>query len=315
MVIQSTRIIAGLFLLLSFCRPNAAQTPNPAASGPTSQDSAGFYPGWTLGTRFEGSTSSDGKVFDLATGAGYNFSHRFGIDLGVPYFFVGTPTAIKGKNPQAVSGTGLGDLGANIRFFLPGKSTNYASTIHLGAPTGDKSKGFSTGHATWNWSNHIEHGWGNFTPYIDGSVGNSVPDTQHFRRAFMTFGYNAAFEAGTQADAGPVSLSASAYDVAPWGTQTLISRVFRCRSGAKCASSGKTNNRKNYLNSSVSTGDASLARDNGFNASAEFKPKQLKAIDLEADYSRSIPLRLNTFSFGIAVDIAGILRSRGQQSH
>ena len=131
----------------------------------------------------------------------------------------------------------------------------------------------------------------------------------------MTFGYNAAFEAGTQADAGPVSLSASAYDVAPWGTQTLISRVFRCRSGAKCASSGKTNNRKNYLNSSVSTGDASLARDNGFNASAEFKPKQLKAIDLEADYSRSIPLRLNTFSFGIAVDIAGILRSRGQQSH
>ena len=302
-------------MLLSFCRPNAAQTPNPAASGPTSQDSAGFYPGWTLGTRFEGSTSSDGKVFDLATGAGYNFSHRFGIDLGVPYFFVGTPTAIKGKNPQAVSGTGLGDLGANIRFFLPGKSTNYASTIHLGAPTGDKSKGFSTGHATWNWSNHIEHGWGNFTPYIDGSVGNSVPDTQHFRRAFMTFGYNAAFEAGTQADAGPVSLSASAYDVAPWGTQTLISRVFRCRSGAKCASSGKTNNRKNYLNSSVSTGDASLARDNGFNASAEFKPKQLKAIDLEADYSRSIPLRLNTFSFGIAVDIAGILRSRGPQSH
>jgi len=235
--------------------------------------------------------------------------------LGVPYFFVGTPTAIKGKNPQAVSGTGLGDLGANIRFFLPGKSTNYASTIHFGAPTGDKSKGFSTGHATWNWSNHIEHGWGNFTPYIDGGVGNSVPDTQHFRRAFMTFGYNAAFEAGTQADAGPVSLSASAYDVAPWGTQTVISRVFRCRSGARCASSGKTNNRKNYLNSSVSTGDASLARDNGFNASAEFKPKQLKAIDLEADYSRSIPLRLNTFSFGIAVDIAGILRSRGQQSH
>jgi hypothetical protein len=131
----------------------------------------------------------------------------------------------------------------------------------------------------------------------------------------MTFGYNAAFEAGTEADAGPVSLSASAYDVAPWGTQTMISRVFRCGSGAKCPSAGKTKNRKNYLNSSVSTGDASLARDNGFNASAEFKPKALKTIDLEADYSRSIPLRLNTFSFGIAVDIAGMFRSRGSQSH
>lgn len=79
----------------------------------------------------------------------------------------------------------------------------------------------------------------------------------------MTFGYNAAFEVGTQADAGPISLSASAYDVAPWGPQTVVSRVFRCSSGAKCSAAGKTTNRKNYLNSSVSSGDASLARDNG----------------------------------------------------
>jgi len=97
------------------------------------------------------------------------------------------------------------------------------------APSGDKSKGFSTGHATWNWSNHIEHAWGDFTPYIDSGVGNTVSDTRHFRRPFTTFGYNAAFEAGTEVDAGPVSLSASAYDVAPWGSQTLVSRVFRCK--------------------------------------------------------------------------------------
>jgi hypothetical protein len=139
--------------------------------------------------------------------------------------------------------------------------------------------------------------------------GNSVPDTRYFRRPFMTFGYNAAFEVGTQADAGPISLSASAYDVAPWGPQTVVSRVFRCSSGAKCSAAGKTTNRKNYLNSSVSSGDASLARDNGFNASAEFKPKSLKTVDFEADYSRSVPLRLNTFSFGIALDISGVLRS------
>ena len=298
-----------LFLLLPLSAAHA-QTPGPAASGPsTSQDNAGFYPGWMLGARFEGSTSGDGSVYDLGVGAGYNFSHRFGIDLGVPYFFVGTPTSIKGKNPSAVSGRGFGDLGANIRFFLPGKATNYASTIHLAAPSGDKSKGFSTGHATWNWSNHIEHGWGNFTPYVDAGVGNTVPDTRHFRRPFMTFGYNAAFEAGTQLDAGAFSLSGSAYDVAPWGPQTVVSRVFRCASGT-CSSSGKTTNRKNYLNSSVSSGDASLARDNGFNASAEFRPSKWKAIDLELDYSRSVPLRLNTFSFGIALDIAGIIRSQ-----
>src|SRR5467141_2941467 len=306
---QETRLAAFLSLMLLCCFTSKAQSPTPPATGPTTQDNAGFYPGWMLGTRFEGSTSSDGSVYDLGTGVGYNFSHRFGVDLGIPYFFVGTPTSIKGKNPTAVSGNGFGNLGANIRLFLPGKATNYASTIHLGAPSGDKSKGFSTGHATWNWSNHIEHGWGNFTPYIDGGVGNTVPDTRYIKKPFMTFGYNLSFEAGTQVDAGPLSLSASAYDIAPWGPQTVISKVFRCTSGVKCSSTGKTTNRKNYLDSSVSSGDASLARDNGFNFGAEFKPKSLKTVDFEVAYSRSVPLRLNAFSFGISLDIAGVLRS------
>ncbi len=186
-------------------------------------------------------------------------------------------------------------------------------------------KGFSTGHATWNWANHIEHGWGNFTPFIDAGVGNTVPDTKSFHRPFMTFGYNLQFEAGTEVDAGPFSISGSAYDVAPWGTQTVVSRVFRCSGSVKCGATGTSTNRKGYLDASVQTGAASLARDNGFNASVEVKPmktidleyngfnasvevKPAKTIDLEFDYSRSVPLRLNTFSFGISVDLGAVLR-------
>jgi hypothetical protein len=300
-----------LLVLFAWASAIRAQNPSPAATGSTEKSQEGFTPGWGFGMKFEGSTSGDGTILDLGTGVGYNFSHHFGIDLGVPYYFVGTPSSIKQKNPSAVSGTGLGNLGADLKWNYPGQALNYASTIHLGAPTGDKKKGFSVGHATWNWSNHLEHGWGSFTPFIDGGVGNTVPDTRHFRRSFMTFGYNAAFEAGTEVDAGPLGLSASAYDVAPWGPQTVISRVFRCTSGTKCSAAGKTTNRKNYLQSSVSSGDASLARDNGFNASAEYKP--LKTVDLEFDYSRSIPLRLNIFSFGINIDIGSLLRSRPQQ--
>ena len=123
-----------------------------------------------------------------------------------------------------------------MKWLFPGPTVNYASTVHLEhTPTGDMGKGLpGTGHATWNWTNHIEHGWGNFTPFIDGGVGNTVQDTRSVRRPFMTFGYNAQFEAGTEADAGPVSLSASLYDVAPWGTQTVVSRVFRCSGSVKC---------------------------------------------------------------------------------
>jgi len=298
-------VVVALFLALGGGRATFAQSPNAAASGAAKSDE-GFYPGWNLGTRFEGSTSGDGSVFDLGFGGGYNFSHHFGVGLGIPYYFVGTPTAIKSKNPQAVSGSGLGNFGVDVKWFFPNPTVNYASTIHLGAPTGDLKKGFSTGHATWNWANHIEHAWGNVTPFIDGGVGNTVQDTRYFHRPFMTFGYNAQFEAGMEIDAGPFSVSGSAYDVAPWGTQTVVSRVFRCSGSGRCGAAGKSTNRKGYLNSSIQTGDASLARDNGFNSSVDVKP--VKTIDLEFDYSRSVPLRLNSFSFGIGFDLGAMLR-------
>ena len=281
-----------------------AQNPNAAGSAVAKSDQ-GFYPGWNLGTRFEGSSSGDGSIYDLSFGGGYNFSRHFGIGVGVPYYFVGTPSTVQANDPQAVSGSGIGNIGADLKWLFPGAIVNYASTIHLGAPTGDVKKGFSTGHATWNWANHVEHAWGNFTPFIDGGVGNTVPDTRYFQRPYMTFGYNAQFEAGTEVDAGPFSVSVSAYDVAPWGTQTVVSRVFRCSGNVSCGAAGSIN-RKGYLNSSVQTGGASLVRDNGFNASADIKPT--KTLDLEFDYSRSVPLRLNTFSFGIGVDLGALLR-------
>jgi hypothetical protein len=305
------QLVIFLLVTLMFASRASAQAPNAAASGQAKSDE-GFYPGWNLGARFEGSTSGDGSVYDLGFGGGYNFSRHFGAGLGVPYYFVGTPSSISANNKQAVSGSGLGDFGAELRWLFPGALATYASTVHLGAPTGDMKKGFSTGHATWNWGNHVEHAFDNFTPFLNLGAGNTIPDTRYFHRPYTTFGYNAQFEAGIEVDPGPLSISASAYDVAPWGNQTVVSRVFRCGSSAKCGATGKSSNRKGYLNSSVQTGDASLARDNGFNAGVEVKP--VKALELEFDFSRSVPLRLNTFSFGIGVDLAGILRRYQRKS-
>src|SRR5258708_35308096 len=101
-----------------------------------------------MGGHFEGSTDSDGRAFDLGAGVGFKFSHHFGASLGVPYYFVGTPSAVKTKNPGAVSGNGIGNIGADLKWLFPGKTMNYASTIHLVAPTGVIKTGFSTGHPT-----------------------------------------------------------------------------------------------------------------------------------------------------------------------
>lgn len=300
-----------VFFLFAYVSPIHAQSSTPAATASAKSPQEGFTPGWGFGMKFEGDSSGDGTITDLAAGVGYNFSHHFGLDLGIPYYFVGTPSSIKQKNPSAVSGNGLGSVGADLKWNFPQKILNYASTIHLGAPTGDTKKGFSTGHATWNWSNHFEHGWGNVTPFIDGGAGNTILDTRFFHRPFTSFGYNASFEGGTEIDAGPFSLTASAYDIAPWGTQTVYSRVFRCPSTAKCVPNGASTNRKGYTSASVQTGGASLTRDNGFNAGVEVKPRPY--LDLEIDYSRSVPLQLNDFSFAIGVDFRALMHRTATQ--
>jgi hypothetical protein len=80
------------------------------------------------------------------------------------------------------------------------------------------------------------------------------------------------------------------------------------RGHSTCGSTGTSTNRKGHTTTSVQTGGASLTRDNGFNAGLEVKPRPY--LDLEVDYSRSVPLQLNNFSFGISVDISSPLRSR-----
>jgi hypothetical protein len=301
-VYATLRSIAVLaVVLLPYRSVSFAQSPASPASGPIAKPAEGFTPGFNAGIKFEGSTSGDGSVFDLSSGVGYNFSRHFGVDLGIPYYFVGTPTSVKKNNPQAVSGDGLGSLGADLKGNFAGELVNYDPTIHFTAPTGETKKGLSTGHATWNFGNHLEHGWNTLTPFVDLGVGNTVNDTKYFHRPFITFGYNFQSEAGAEIDAGPLSLTASAYDVAPWGTQTIISRVFRCSSAATCSANGKSTNRKGYLDTSVQSGSAALARDNGFNFGVEIKP--IRYVDLEAGFSRSIPLHLNSFSFGVSVDM------------
>jgi hypothetical protein len=302
-------LLAGFALVLVFlglCPSIFAQSPIPAVNGPVSKDTGGFTPGWTLGTRFEGSSSGDGAVYDFGSALGYNFSRHFGVDAGVPFYFVTTPSSIKQNNPGAVSGVGVGSFFTDLRWNYPNKSLNYSTAIHLTAPTGDTKKGLSVGHATWNLANHFDHAFGDFSPFLDAGVGNTVMDTRFLQRPYATFGYNAQFNGGLEYDPGKFSFSASLYDVAPWGNQTVVSRVFRCGSAAKCASGGATHNRHSFTSASVSTGAADLVRDNGYNAGIDYKP--VYYLDLEFDYSRSVPLQLNSYSFGVGIDLSSLLR-------
>jgi len=214
----TTQLWKLVFLVGFFCASAVhAQTPSAVITGSSDKPQEGFTPGWGFGTKFEGSTSGDGTVTDLATGVGYNFTRHFGVDLGVPYYFIGTPSSIKKKNPGAVSGDGIGNVGMDLKWNYPNQILNYAPTVHFGVPTGDEKKGLSVGRATWNIVNHVDHTFGDLSPFVNAGVGNSVLDTRFFQRPFMTFGYNFQSEAGVEYDPGNFSFTASAYDVAPLG--------------------------------------------------------------------------------------------------
>jgi hypothetical protein len=293
-------------LVLVLCPPVLAQSPIPAATNPASKDSGGLSPGWTLGARFEGTYSSDAGVYDVGSALGYNFTHHFGVDMGVPFYFITVPSSIQQSNPGAVSGVGMGNVFVDLLLNYPHPSLNYTSAIHLTGPIADTKKGLSTGHATWNFNNHFDHAYGDWSPFVDAGVGNSLMDTRYFTRPFTTFGYNAAFTGGLEYDKGPLSLQAGAYDIAPWGNQTVISRAFRCATGTTCTSGGPSTNRHGFTSSNVTTGGSSLVRDNGYEAGIDFKPAHY--LDFEFDYSRSVPLHLNNYSFGIGVNLSSLVR-------
>ena len=296
-------------LLLTLCPSTLAQTPIPAATHAASKtDEGGFSPGWTLGARFEGDYSTDAGVYDVASALGYNFSRHFGVDAGVPFYFVTVPYSTQQSNPGAASGAGVGNTFLDLLLTYPNPSLNYGSAVHLTVPVASIKKGFSTGHATWNYTNHFDRAFGDWSPFVDVGVGNTILDTKYFTRPYTSFGYNAAFTGGLEYDKGPFSVQAGAYDVAPWGNQTQYSRVFRCGGGPSCSAAGSSHNRKGYTNSSVTSGGADLVRDNGYEAAFDFKP--VYYLDFEFDYGRSVPLHLNNYSFGVGVNLSSLVRPR-----
>src|SRR5260370_38593858 len=93
------------------------------------------------------------------------------------------------------------------------------------APIGDSTKGLSTVHATYGWTNHFDRSFGHWTPFVDAGLANSVPNTVFFKQ-FTSLGHLVHFEGGTTLSLiGPLSASASLYDFAPCGSPQVFGRL------------------------------------------------------------------------------------------
>lgn len=247
----------------------------------------------------EGSANSEGQAMTLTSSASYNFNQHFRAGLGIPIYFNHTSSST-----ATTTNTGIGNFFAMLGGTWKNPRLNYATTLTGSAPTGDKSKGLSTGHATFDWNNRFDHDFSRFTPFADAGVGNSVPDTRFFLRPFASFGTLAHFEAGTDVDMShTISLTLSAYDVAPWGSQTIFSRFVNSGSTGSGGGHGRV-----FETRHETTGGASLTRDNGFTAGVSASPAPY--LDFELGYTRSVHFALNTVSFGVGVNLSKLFGGR-----
>ena len=273
--------------------------------------------GFAFYERFQGSASSLGWVNQLDTSVGYNFGAHFSLDAGLPVYFI-RPSSSTIAATGTSSGNGIGNVYAQLRLSEAGRIVNFASTLTGTAPTGDKTNGFSTGHATVDWSNYFEHSFSQLTPFFDVGIGNAVSDTMFFIRPYTTYGVVTHVEGGARYRlVRGLSVGISGFAIEPSGEQTVVSRLVQ-RSGSRTTTGGTSTSgsrtsgsgeRRVFQTTSVTTGTADIARDNGFSTWLQIAPAT--GVSLYAGYTRSTHFALNTAFFGISFNLGKAIRSLG----
>lgn len=267
-----------------------AQTKAPA---PAAKDS-----GWVAYEQFGGTSNGDGQVYEFSSSLGYNFNEHFGMDAGIPIYFV-RPSASSG----GTSSNGIGNPSVDARVKFLSRAVNFGSTLTGSAPVGSVSKGLSTGHGTYDWTNHIERAFERLTLFGEVGFSNTISDTRLFMRPFTTYGFNTHFQAGANYELWKIfSVGASGYDIIPSGTQTVYSKVAHANGNGGPVSHGRV-----FQNNQQTTGTADIARDNGFSTWLDANPSS--AIDLELGFTRSMHYDLNSISFSIGFNLTHLLRT------
>jgi hypothetical protein len=262
--------------------------------------------GFSLSERFQGSANTFGSVNKLDSTLVYAFNSHFTLDGGIPLYFV-RPSSSTIAATGTSSTNGIGNAYLQGRFSLANPILNYESTLTGTAPTGDKTVGLSTGHATADWTNYFDHSFSNWTPFFAVGLANAVSDTMFFIRPYTSYGPVAHLEGGLRYRlARAFTLGGSAYSIDPWGQQTVISRVVKAQGQPPAAASSGAKDHGVFQNAYTTTGPASIAADHGLSTWLQFAP--VRSFNLYAGFTRSTEYSLNTVFFGVGL-------SMGKGSH
>ena len=253
--------------------------------------------GLTSHVEFGGTSDADGQVYELQSNVGYTFTKHFGMDLGVPVYFV----SASGSTTGGTSDNGIGNPSVDLRWKFPNPKLNYGSVVTGSAPLADSKKGLSTGRATFDWTNRIDRPFSMVTPFFEAGLSNTTSDSRLFIRPYTTLGLNTHFQGGASVDIWKsISVGGSLYDIVPFGNQTVFSRV----TGATGSGAGASHGR-NFQTNQQTTGGADIAKDDGFSTFVDFSPTSY--MDAELGYTRSIHYALNSVSFSVGFNVRRLL--------
>ncbi len=264
--------------------------------------------GFTEVESFQGAVNSGERVLKLDSMVGWDFNSHFGVFGGLPVYLahLSSSTTTTGTTTTTTPGSsinGIGNLYLGFAFRAPNPTVNYASALTLGAPTGDTKKGLSSGRATFDWDNRFEHAFDRFTPFFDGGLSNTVPDTTLLTRPFTSLGVVTHLEEGGGYElVRHFAVNASAYEIVPFGNQKVFSRLVAAGQAAK--GSGKNGR---VFETAAETSGSGLTRENGFTASVGFEPTPVWSLEL--GYTRSVTFALNSFAFNLRINVGKLFRS------
>lgn len=304
-------VAALLALLAARCveAQNVVEEKKPAQAQQQLPPSA--YRGLSMTSGVDVSHDSTGWTTELLSTVEYDFNKYFSLSAGIPVYFVQpyNQAAAKSTAGAQTAFNTRGDMFFDIGLKVDRNLLNYSSTVLVTAPTGDQERGVGVGQPTANWTSHFEHSWGRVTPFAEAGIGNSASAAtlatgllrtrggkkrRARTRSYDSVGALANFQAGFDLDLGhKLSFEPAAYDLLPFGDQTLYSRLVPRL--VVLPATIRHRKKRVWELVPVTRGGSSLAADHGF--SGTFSYQATRRLDFSLGYTRSINYRLDTVEF------------------
>ena len=257
-----------------------------------------FLRGFNAGITLSGLHDAQNGYASLAQPAvGYTFNPVFSLDITVPIYLYRLAAAqdLTLSLAQRTLSPQLAEFGDTlISFhaqFLP-RGFDYQATFSATAPTGDLNHGLSSGRATVDFSNHLDHAFRHVSPYAEIGIGDSSTlADQLLNRNFTTLGPLAHFQLGA---AFPlmygVSFATNAYEQLPIGDQKIYETIARSNAPTISVIAGR-----------------GISEDNGFTSTLDIPIRDHTTIS--GYYNRSLRFHDDTVSFGITFVLRGTRHS------